>query len=108
MKVNHIVTPPSLRNLEYQELHEKIGHLEGERVYQLAKNNVIDHWPDMKKYVKDFIKNKCICLSQRKPYVMPHTPLGTVKSSVPMDIVGIDFLKVDKCSIGYKDILVNI
>ena len=33
-------------------------------------------------------------------------PLGTVKSSGPMDIVGIDFSKVDKCSGGYEYVLV--
>ena len=36
-KVDQIVIPPSLRNLVYQELHQKIDHLGGERVYQLAK-----------------------------------------------------------------------
>ena len=33
-------------------------------------------------------------------------PLGTVKSSGTMDIVGTDFLKDDKCSGGYEYILV--
>ena len=38
--------------------------------------------------------------------MLPQAHLGTVKSSRPMDIVGIDFLKVDKCSGGYEYILV--
>ena len=59
----------------------------------------------MEKDIADFIKNKCICLTQRKPHVLPQAPLGTVKSSGPMDIVGIDSLKVDKCSGGYEYIL---
>ena len=33
-------------------------------------------------------------------------PLGTVKSSGTMDIVGIDFLKDDKCFGGYEYVLV--
>ena len=32
--------------------------------------------------------------------------LGTIKSSGQLDIVGIDFLKVDQCSGGYEYILV--
>ena len=103
-KVDQIVIPPSLRNLVYQELHEKMGNLGGKRVYQLAKERF--YWPGMEKDIEDYIKNKCICLSQRKPHVLPQVSLGTVKSSGPMDIVGIDFLKVDKCSGGYEYILV--
>ena len=80
-----------------------MGHLRGERVYQLAKEKF--YWYG-KKFIKDYIKIKCICLSQKKPHVLPQAPLGTVKSSGPMDIVGIDFLKVDKCSSGYEYILV--
>ena len=38
--------------------------------------------------------------------MLPQAPLGTVKSSGPMDIVGIDLLKVYKCSGGYQYILV--
>ena len=34
--------------------------------------------------------------------MLPQVPLGTVKLSGPMDIVGIDLLKVDKCSGGYE------
>ena len=79
-------------------------HLGGERIYQLAKERF--YWPGMEKDIKDYIKNKCICLSQKKPHVLPQSPLGTVKSSGPMDIVGTDLLKVDKCSGGYEYILV--
>ena len=79
-------------------------HLGGERVYQLAKDRF--YWPGMEKDIKDYIKNKCTCLNQRKPHVLPQAPLGTVKSSGPMDIVVTDFLKVDKCSGGYEYMLV--
>ena len=38
--------------------------------------------------------------------MLPQAPFGTVKSSRPINIVRIDFLKVDKCSGGYGYILV--
>ena len=104
VKVDQIIIPPSLKNLVYQELHEKMRHLGGERVYQPAKDRF--YWPGMEKDIKDYIKNKCTCLNQRKPHVLPQAPLGTVKSSVPMDIVVTDFLKLDKCSGGYEYMLV--
>ena len=40
-----------------------MGHLGGERIYQLAKERFC--WPGKEKDIKDYIKNKCICLSQR-------------------------------------------
>ena len=81
-----------------------MGHLGGGRVYQLAKDRF--YWPGIEKDIKDYIKNKCTCPSQRKSHVLPQAPLGTKKSSEPMDIVETDFLKVDKCSGGYEYILV--
>ena len=102
--IDQIAITLSLRNLVYRELHEKMGHFGGERVYQLRKERF--YWPGMEKDIKDYIKNKCTCLSQRKPHVLPQAPLGTVKLSGPIDIVGIDFLKVDKCSGGYEYIFV--
>ena len=104
-KVDQIAIPPSLKNLVYQELYEKMGHLGAERNNQLAKESFL--WLGMEKDIKDYIGNNCICFSQRKRHVLPRTDLGTVKSSGPMEIVGIDFLKVDKCSGGYECILRN-
>ena len=46
-----------------------MGHLGGERFYQLAKEWF--YWPGMEKDIKDYIRNKCICLSQRKPHALP-------------------------------------
>ena len=82
-----------------------MGHLGGRGVYQLAKERF--YWPSMEKDIKYYIKNKYICLIQTKPHVLPQAPLGTVKSSGPMDILGIYFLKVVKCSSGYEYILVT-
>ena len=88
VKVDEIVVSLSLRDLVYQELHEEMGHLGGERLYQLAKERF--YWPGMEKDIKDFIRNKCICLTQKKPHMLPQAPFRSVKLSGPMDIVGID------------------
>ena len=75
-KVDQVVLPPSLRNLVYQEFHEEMCHLGGERVYQLAKKRF--YWPSMEKDIKDYIENKHIYLSQRKPYMLPPVPICTL------------------------------
>jgi len=101
-----IVLPSSLRGLVYQELHQEMGHLGAERTYQLAKERV--YWPKMEADIKEFISTKCQCLLSKKPRIIPYAPLGTVTHAGPMDIVSIDFLKVDKSSGGFEYILVIV
>jgi len=83
-----------------------MGHLGAERTYQLAKERV--YWPKMEADIKEFISTKCQCLLSKKPRIIPYAPLGTVTPAGPMNIVSIDFLKVDKSSGGFEDILVIV
>ena len=83
-----------------------MAHLGADRVYHLAKERV--YWPNMEKDIKEFINTRCQCLSQKKPFHVLYTPLGTITSSAPMNLIAIDFLKVDKCSGGYEYILVIV
>ena len=56
--------------------------------------------------IRHFINHKCLCLASRKAHVI--APLGTVTANAPMDIIAIDFLKVDRPAGGYEYILVVI
>ena len=105
-EIDQIVIPPSLKWHIYQEFHKNIAHLEAERSYHLAKSRV--YWPNMEKDIKFFIDNKFPCLASKKQHITPHAPLGTVTSTSPMDIIAIDFLKVDRAAGGYEYILVII
>ena len=60
----------------------------------------------MGKDIKFFIGNECPCLASKKQHITPHALLGTVTSASPMDIIAIDFLKVDRAAGGYEYILV--
>ena len=54
------VLPKSLRRLIYKELHEDMGHLGPESVYQLSKDRF--YWPFMKNDIEHFIHNCCRCV----------------------------------------------
>ena len=41
-------------------------------------------------------------LLQIKQHITPHAPLGTVTSTSPIDIIAIDFLKVERAAGGYN------
>ena len=105
-EIDQIVIPPSLKWLIYQEFHKNVPHLGAEISYHLARSRV--YWPNMEEDIKFFIDNKCPCLASRKQRITAHAPLGTVTSTSPMDIIAIDFLKVDRAAGGYEYILVII
>ena len=62
----------------------------------------------MEKDIKFFIDNECPCLASKKHQVIWHAPLGTITSALLMDIIAIDFLKVDRTAGGYEYFLVII
>ena len=43
-----------------------------------------------------------------KPHHVPHTPLGTITLSAPINLIATDFLKFDKCLGGNEYILVIV
>jgi len=101
-----IVIPSSLHWLVFQEFHQNMAHLGATRTYQLARERF--YWPNMEEDIKTYISKKCSCLISRKPHVIPYAPLGTVTATSPLDIVSLDFLKVDKSAGGYEYILVIV
>ena len=68
----------------------------------------IVYWPNMEKDIKFFIDDECPCLASKKQHITPHAPSGTVTPTSPMDIIAIDFLKIDRAGGGYEYILVVI
>ena len=68
----------------------------------------IVYWPKMEKDIKFFIDDECPCLASKKQHITPHAPSGTVTPTSPMDIIAIDFLKIDRAGGGYEYILVVI
>ena len=102
--VNQMVLPHVLKPLIYRELHCEMCHLGANRVYQLARERV--YWPGMEKDIDHFVKKVCYCIKRKAPHILPKAPLGTITSTRPMQIVGIDFMHLDTCSGGYQYILV--
>ena len=59
----------------------------------------------MKEEVGNFINHQCLFVRQKKPQIQGKAPLLPVTSSVPLKIVGIDFLYPEKSSGGFEYIL---
>lgn len=63
---NQIVLPSSCHWMIFQELHEEMGHLGAERVYQLAKKRV--YWPRMEDDITHYISSKCSCVARKNKH----------------------------------------
>jgi len=99
-----LVVPEKLRNLIYKELHEEMGHLGPERAYQLARERFF--WPCMEQDIAHYIGNVCPCVKRKAPHRRKEAELQSIQTSHPLELVGIDFLHLDKCCGGYEYLLV--
>ena len=100
------VLPKSLRRLIYKELHENMGHLGPEKVYQLSKDRF--YWPFMKNDIEHFIHNCCRCVKQIPKHLPIREPLQPITSSSPFDLISVDFVHLEQSSGGYEYILVIV
>ena len=71
-----LALPSKLHSLICEELHNKMGHLKPEVIYQLAKGRVL--WPEMKEDLIHFFIRLCSCVKTKPPYSKPVTPLWTI------------------------------
>jgi len=100
-----IVVPPSFRSEIYRELHSNMGHLGSERVYQLAKERF--YWPNMERDIHHFVTSCCPCIKDKRPQYQTKSPLLSLSSSAPFELLSVDFLKLEKAG-GYEYILVIV
>ena len=103
---NHsqIVLPTKLKEMIYKSLHDDMGHIGAEKVISLARQRV--YWPNMRGDIEEYTQKRCICLSQRQARRQPVAPLVSIHSSSPLELVGINYLKLERSSAGHSYILV--
>ena len=103
---DQVVWPEALRYLIYQWFHVEMGHLGASRVSQLCRSRVF--WPKMSKDIEDFINERCQCLAQKKPVRHQEAELQSIHTSAPLELITIDYLKLEKGSGGYQCILLVV
>ena len=83
-----------------------MGHLGASRVSQLCRSRVF--WPKMSKDIDDFTNERCQCLAQKKPVRHQEAELQSIHTSAPLELITIDYLKLEKGSGGYQYILLVV
>ena len=99
-----VVLPRQLRLIIFKELHEDMGHLGVERVFDLAKSRF--YWPNMKEDITHHVTKVCRCLKQKPPAMKQREPLQPIITTAPFQMVSVDFLHFEPSTGGYEYILV--
>ena len=99
-----VVLPKQLRMTIFKELHEDMGHLGVERVFDLAKSRF--YWPNMKEDISHYVTKVCRCLKQKPPAVKHREPLQPIVTTAPFQMISVDFLHLEASSGGYEYILI--
>ena len=101
---DQIVLPTKYRTLVYRELHDEMGHLGSERVFQLANQRF--YWPGMRTDIEHYATRVCQCLKQKRPHVQSRAPMASIVTTQPFELISIDFVHLERSAGGYEYILV--
>ena len=65
-------------------------------------------WPHMKQDIEHFVQKACSCLKQRKPAHHTRAPLMNLTSTMPFDVVSIDYVHLEKSKVDAEYLLVIV
>ena len=101
---DQLVVPRKFHQIVFRELHEEMSHLGSERVIQLAREHF--YWPRMVEDITHYVTKVCNCLKQRKPQRPQRAPLKSIVTTMPFELISIDYMHLEKSSGGCEYILV--
>lgn len=102
-QIQQLVVPTSYRDIAFRGVHDDVGHPGREKSLWLARQRF--YWPGIESDFAQRIKGCRPCVCRKTPQV-PAAGLVPIETSRPMQLVCMDFLKLDKSMGGYEDVLV--
>ena len=100
--LEQLVLPSSLRPDVLASLHDDMGHQGYERTMELLRPRV--YWPAMYREAKDYISSCERCTMGHAPAL--RTTSSHLLASRPLEILAIDFTKLETASDGRENVLV--
>ena len=106
---NDVETHQLVLPLEYHEtilrmLHDDYGHQGLYQILALVRERF--YWSMMNHDATEYVTNCHWCCVAKGHYTGPHTQQGSLVANNPLDLLCIDFLKVDSLRDGKENILV--
>ena len=85
-------------------LHNQQGHQAVEYTLQLVCEGF--YWSTLLQDITNWVKNCKQCQTAKGPYVDPDPSQGSIIANNPMDLLCIDFMKMDPSKDGKENVLV--
>ena len=101
--VDRLCLPQSLKQDILQAYHDDLGHQGRDRTSSLVKS--IFFWPGMDKDISEWIRKCDRCIRRKRPLTKA-AELVNIQSSAPMELVCVDYLKIEPSKGGYENVLV--
>ena len=104
MEYHQLVLPQRYHHKILTALHDHMGHQGIDRTLDLLRERV--YWPSMAKDAQSWVTNCRHCQVARGDYNQPKPKIGHLEAHNPLDLVCLDFTKVDPSKTGKENVLV--
>ena len=85
-------------------LHDHMGHQGIDHTMDLLRERV--YWPSMAKDAESWVTGCCCCQVARGDYTQPKPKIGHLQANNPLDLVFLDFTKIDPSKSGKENVLI--
>ena len=99
-----ILLPQCLRKNILVGCHDEWGHQGRNKTEQLARSRV--YWPGMARDIEFYVKRYIKCAKAREMQPRVRTPMRHLMAFSPLEIIAIDFVKLDPGKGRFEDVLV--
>ena len=103
-KYHQLILPIEFRAQAMELLHNQQGHQAVECMLQLVHERF--YGSTLLQDVKNWVENYKWCQTAKGPYVDPDSAQGSIIANNPMDLLCIDFMKVEPSKEGKENVLV--
>ena len=104
MEYHQLVLPQRYHRKVLTALHDHMGHQGIDRTLDLLRERV--YWPSMAKDAQNWVTNCRRCQVTRGDYNQPKPTIGHLEAHNPLDLVCLDFTKIDPSRTGKENVLV--
>ena len=104
IEYHQLVLPQKLQGKVLEALHDNMGHQALERTLDLLRERV--YWPSMTSDTTRWIGECRHCQVARGDYNNPKPILGQIEANHPLELLCLDFTKIDPAKNGKENVLV--
>ena len=104
MECHQLVLPQRLQGRVLQSVQNDMGHQGLERTLELLRERV--YWPTMAHDAARWVSRCMCCQVAQGTYTDPKPKIGQLESNNPLDLLCLDFTKIDPSKTGKENVLV--